>query len=217
MKIFTLPSAVTLGKLFLSPLLLPFFLVYLLPFNSLILNILLAALFVMLSLTDLLEGYFAQRFQFATTQSKQLDPIADKLLSCATLIALLAAHKISFYWVIILVGRELFVLGLRLVANEHKFTIAVSFWAKMKTIVSFVYVAFVIVNPYQAAGLSNSWNVIEMGLLLATLGLSLFSAKLYFDQFDDQTGFSNLGNSSVDPIIEEVMPENQQHDHDDLR
>lgn len=176
------PRMATLGKLLLSPLLLPFFLVYLLPVHSLILNIVLAALFVVLSLTDLVEAYCARRYGNVVVQGKYLDPLADTLLYCSTLIALLAAHKLFFYWVIILVGRELFVLGLRLVAGERNIKVPVSWFMKLKTIVQLVFVTFVILNPYQACGLSHTWNLVEYTLLLVMLGISVLSAKFYFDQ-----------------------------------
>lgn len=190
MKFFTFPSAVTLGKLLLSPLLLPFFLVYLLPFHNFIINIILVLLFVSLRFADLLERYFVRRYQFVSVFGKQFDPVADTLVSFATLVALLAAGKLFFYWVIILVGCDLFIMGLRLIAHNHKVIISDSFFEKIRTLVQPFFLAFVILNPYQSLGLCNSWNVVELLLLFITLGLSIFSAKLCFDQFNKQIGVS---------------------------
>lgn len=201
MKLLSFPTVVTLGKLLLSPLLLPFFLVYLLPVNSLILNCVLAVLFVLLSLTDLMERYWARNFQSLAALGKQLEPIATKLLSCSTFIALLAAHKIYFYWVIILVGRDFFVMGLRLIAYERNITLPVTFVSRIKTIVQYVFLTFVILNPYQAASFCHSWNMIENTLLVVTLALSLFSAQNYFDQFLSRMG--SVTSNVEEPIIEE--------------
>jgi CDP-diacylglycerol--glycerol-3-phosphate 3-phosphatidyltransferase len=218
MKNLTLPAVVTLGRLLISPLLLPFFLVYLLPFDSLVVNSFLAALFVLLSLTDRLEDYFSQRVPYLVALSKQLDPIADKLLSSAALIALLAAHKIFFYWVIILIGRDFFVMGMRLIAHDHNFALPVSVLAKIKSAVQLAFIAYVIFNPYQARGLCCTWNVVQLGLLVATLVMSLFTAKLYFDQFKNRLGdvtpVQAQQNQIDDVVIEEAKPESSDHDND---
>jgi CDP-diacylglycerol---glycerol-3-phosphate 3-phosphatidyltransferase len=176
------PRMATIGKLLLSPLLLPVFLVLLLPVQSLILNIVLALLFIIVSFTDLIEAYAARRYGFVAPQDGYLDPLADTLLFCSTLIALLAAHKIFFYWVIILIGRELFVLGLRLAAHEHKVVVPVPWLAKLKTIVQLVCVTFIIVNPYQSCGFFHQWNMIEFCLLVFTILVSVLSAKHYFNR-----------------------------------
>jgi CDP-diacylglycerol--glycerol-3-phosphate 3-phosphatidyltransferase len=111
-----LPILLTLSRLILSPLLLPVLLVYLLPFNNIFINSFLGFLFFLFSITDFFDGYFARRYKQETQVGKLLDPIADKFLLYSTLIGLLAADKIFFYWVIIIIGREFFVMGLRQIA-----------------------------------------------------------------------------------------------------
>lgn len=211
MKFFTFPSAVTLGKLLLSPLLLPFFLVYLLPFHNFIINIVLVLLFISLRFADVLERYFEGRYQFVSVFGKQLDPIADTLVSFATLVALLAAGKIFFYWVIILVGCDLFVMGLRLVAHDHNVTISGSFVEKIRILVQPLFLAFVILNPYQSLGLCSSWNVVELFLLFTTLGLNVFSAKLFFDQFNKHISVSVPLDFQDHPSATVQEPEDESH------
>lgn len=186
MKIFTLANALTLTRLIFSPLMLPLLLVYLLPYNSLTINIVLAVLFVLLSLTNLLDGYFARRFEQVTKIGKLLDPIADKFLSYSALISLLAAQKIFFYWVIILIGRDFFVMGLRTIARDNGLKVPVSFLGKIKTTALMVFMAFAILNPYQDKGLTHTWNLIESTLLGVVLLLCFLSAKAYYDQFTVQ-------------------------------
>lgn len=170
-----------------SPLVLPLLLVYLLPFNIYWINGVLGFLFIAFSLTDFFDGYLARKLNQETHLGKVLDPIADKFLVYSTLIALLAAHKIYFYWVIILIGREIFLMGVRQVALEHNFSVSVSFLGKIKTAIQMSYLTCAILNPYQAEGYSFSvpgaWNVIEAVLLSVTVFLSVFSAQQYFKIF----------------------------------
>lgn len=179
------PTFLTLTRLIISPLVLPFFFVYVLPYNYVLLNGLLALFFLALSLTDLFDGYLARKFSQETVLGTMLDPIADKFLLYATLVALLAAGKLYFYWVIILIGREFFVMGLRAIALEHSFAIGVSQAGKLKTVIYTAFLTVVIANPYQAQGLSGAplYNGVQTILLVLSLMLSLLSAKYYYDVF----------------------------------
>lgn len=178
------PTFLTLIRLIVSPLVLPVLLVYLLPFNIFWLNSLLAFLFFMMSITDFFDGYFARKYNQETTLGKLLDPLADKFLTYSALIALLAAGKIYFYWVILLIGREFFVMGLRNVALEYKFSIFVSGSAKIKTALLMMCITFIILNPYQSLGFKEMyWNGTELLLIGITLMFSLFSAQNYYSEF----------------------------------
>jgi CDP-diacylglycerol--glycerol-3-phosphate 3-phosphatidyltransferase len=181
----TLPNLLTIIRLITSSLCLPFFLVYFLPWHSLWINSGLAIVFVAVSLTDFFDGYFARRYAQESDLGKLLDPIADKFLLYATLTALLAAHKIFFGWVIILIGREFFLMGLRHVALSSQFVIPVSYLGKGKTLLQMVCLTFIIINPYQALGIKQAfwWNSIELTVLILTNVLSLVSAHHYYMYF----------------------------------
>ncbi len=184
MRALSLPIRLTLIRLIFSPLVLPILFVYLLPYNSLMINGCLAVLFALLSVTDFFDGYLARKYNQESTLGRVLDPLADKFLTYSALIALLAAGKIYFYWVIILIGREFFVMGLRHVALEHDFTVSVSKLSKLKTATQMVCITMIIVNPFQSLGVNALyWNGVEMGLLLITIVLSLISAEQYYDDF----------------------------------
>ena len=180
-----IPLWLTIGRLILSPLLLPLLMVYLLPLNALWINTLLAVLFLLFGLTDFFDGYLARRYQQETGLGKILDPIADKSLVYSSLIALVAINKLYFYWAIILIGREFFVMGMRIVALEHSVSIAVSLLSKVKTAVQMAMIIFIIVNPYQQLGFSGApaWNAIEGILIGVTLLLSLYTASEYYRSF----------------------------------
>jgi len=184
LKRFTIPTWLTLIRLF-SPLILPFFLVYLEPFNVWWLNLLLGLLFILFAVTDFFDGYLARKYGQETAIGKVLDPIADKFLLYATLIALLAVEKIYFFWVIILIGREIFIMGLRYIAAGYHFSVPVTWFAKLKTAVQMVFLFYLIVNPYHQLGLraAPGWNGVELGLLVITIGLSLLTAWQYYNHF----------------------------------
>ncbi len=186
-KAINLPIQLTLIRLIFSPLILPLLLVYSLPYHLIWINGMLGALFALLGLTDFFDGYLARKYNQETVLGRVLDPLADKFLTYSALIALLAAGKIYFYWVIILIGRELFIMGLRHVALEYQFRVPVSKLGKLKTAVQMLCITVIIVNPYQALGVhALYWNGTEMGLLLVTIVLSLISAEQYCDDFMKQ-------------------------------
>jgi len=185
------PTLLTLTRLLISSLVLPIFLVYLLPYNFFWLNLSLAFLFVVIGSTDFFDGYLARKLQQETSLGKMLDPIADKFLLYATLVSLVVVHKIYFYWVIILIGREFFVMGLRLIALENNFSVAVSSFGKLKTSIQLLLLAVLIANPYQSLGVYGApyWNYCELSLLALSIILSLFSADRYYDFFMRQFNY----------------------------
>lgn len=180
-----IPLALTLFRLIVSPLILPLLLVAFLPFDNLFMNSLLAILFLLFGVTDFLDGYLARRFGQETRAGKLLDPIADKFLVYSTLVALLAVHKLFFYWVILFIGRELFVMGLRMIALEHYIQVPVSQTGKLKTMLQIICLGFIIFNPYQLYGFAQApvFNGIETVLLASALFLSITSAYDYTMQF----------------------------------
>ena len=180
----SLPMLLTFIRLIGSPIILPFLLVYLLPYNILWLNCSLAAIFVLFGLTDLFDGYLARKYQLVTATGAMLDHVADKFLLYSTLIALIAAHKLYFLWAIIWIGREFFIMTLRQIALENNFLITVSSYGKLKTVAQMACLAFVIANPYHTHFFSAlCWNGTELLLLLLGTALSIGSAYNYFSLF----------------------------------
>lgn len=184
MQSINIPTFLTLIRLIFSPLFLPLLIVYLLPYNIVWVNGIIAALFVLLSMTDFFDGYLARRYNQVTILGRVLDPLADKFLTYSALIGLLAAGKIYFYWVVALIGREMFVMGIRHVALEHNFSVPVSILGKLKTMLQMITITVIIINPYYYhAGIFNYWNSVELGLLVVTTILSLVSAQHYYNSF----------------------------------
>lgn len=170
-----LPTFLTSIRLILSPTLLPLIFVIFLPLNIFSINILVAIFFIFLSLTDFFDGYLARSYNQITNLGKLLDPIADKFLLYSSLLTLVYINKIYFYWAIIFIGREFFVMGLREIALLNGFKISVSKIAKYKTAAQMSYITIVILNSN-----FNIINVIELLLLSMALFLSIYSAFEYY-------------------------------------
>ena len=185
LKNLNISLCLTISRLLLSFSLIPFLIFYFLPSNIWWMNILVALVFVAICVTDFLDGFLARLNKEETSLGKILDPIADKFLVYSTLVSLLAVDKIYFYWVILLIGRELFVTGLRLIALENKFEINVSYLGKIKTTFQMLMLTFLILNPYQLTSIDKAliWHKIEWILISSTIMLSLLSAALYCHSF----------------------------------
>ncbi len=197
---FTIPNLLTIFRLICSPLFLPFLIVYLLPLNVLWINGAIALLFALLSLTDLFDGILARALKQESVLGQMLDPIADKFLLYATLVSLLAANRIYFYWVVIFIGREFFMMGLRQIALEHNFVVKVSLLGKIKTTLQMITLFIIILNPYQSVlCCSNAvvWNGVELLMLGVTAFISLYSAQQYYQSFVKAFKSKTMGHKSV--------------------
>lgn len=105
-----------------------------------------AAIFVVASLTDLLDGKIARKYNLVTNFGKFMDPLADKLLVCSALICLIQLGQLPAWMVIIIISREFIISGFRLVASDNGVVIAASYWGKFKTTFQMIAVILKIVN-----------------------------------------------------------------------
>ena len=103
-------------------------------------------LFVVASLTDLLDGYLARKYHLVTNFGKFMDPLADKLLVCSALIALVDFDKVAAWIVIIIIAREFIISGFRLIAADNGVVIAASYWGKFKTVSQMIMIILMIMN-----------------------------------------------------------------------
>lgn len=181
-----IPLRLTLIRLIVSPLFLPFGIYYLLPYNNMLINSVLALFFIILSLTDFFDGYLARKHNQETIIGKALDPLADKFLFFSALIAFVALHKLFFFWAILLIGREFFIMGLRILALEQNFDIPVSWAGKIKTFFHSLYIVSAILNyGFWGSSLFLGFSL-ENILLFCSLFFSLYSAYLYYVSFSKQ-------------------------------
>jgi CDP-diacylglycerol--glycerol-3-phosphate 3-phosphatidyltransferase len=134
-----LPNGLTLFRIFLIPLLVA---VLLTKFNVLIA----VAIFLAASLTDLLDGYFARKRGQVTTLGVLLDPVADKLLVSSAFISLVQLQIVPAWMVVIIVGREFAVSGLRSIASAQGFTIDASELGKIKMVTQVAAITLLILG-----------------------------------------------------------------------
>ena len=87
-------------------------------------------IFIVASLTDLLDGKIARKYGLVTNFGKFMDPLADKLLVCAALICLVSCGMLSAWMVIVIISREFIISGFRLVASDNGVVIAANYWGK---------------------------------------------------------------------------------------
>ena len=105
-----------------------------------------AALFIIASLTDMLDGKIARKYNLLTNFGKFMDPLADKLLVCSALICMIELRELPAWMVIIIISREFIISGFRLVASDNGVVIAASYWGKFKTTFQMIGVVLLIFN-----------------------------------------------------------------------
>ena len=104
------------------------------------------AIFILASLTDMLDGKIARKYNLVTNFGKFMDPLADKLLVCAAMICLVEMGKLASWMVIIIISREFIISGFRLIAADNGVVIAASYWGKFKTVFQMVMICLLIAD-----------------------------------------------------------------------
>jgi CDP-diacylglycerol---glycerol-3-phosphate 3-phosphatidyltransferase len=129
-------------------LLIPVFLMFLLGnfFDETVSRYMAVFIFIVASLTDALDGYIARSRNLVTNIGKFMDPLADKLLVCSALIAMVELGDLPSWVVIIIISREFIVTGFRVIAASEDIVIAAGFWGKIKTIVQMVMIVVVLLQ-----------------------------------------------------------------------
>lgn len=137
-----LPNKLTLFRVILIPFFVLFMLVDITAYDKWIA----LSIFIVASLTDLLDGKIARKYNLVTNFGKFMDPLADKLLVCSALICLVALTKIPAWIVIIIIAREFIISGFRLIASDNGVVIAASYWGKFKTTFQMVMICLMIAD-----------------------------------------------------------------------
>lgn len=163
-----LPNKLTV----LRVILVPFFVLFLLgaPTFGSWANVLALIIFIAASLTDMLDGKIARKYNLITNFGKFMDPLADKLLVCSALICFVSLHRIPTWVVIVIIGREFIISGFRLIAAEQGKVIAAGIWGKLKTAFTMVTIVIMIPN-FPGRGM----YVFEQILIYICLALTIIS------------------------------------------
>lgn len=111
-------------------------------------NYIAAGVFIILASTDAVDGYIARKHKMVTKIGIFLDPIADKLLVTAALVALLERGELTGWAAMIIIGREFIVTGLRLVLAGEGVVVAASKWGKIKTVTQMIAIVLSLVKNY---------------------------------------------------------------------
>ncbi|MBE5921493.1 MAG: CDP-diacylglycerol--glycerol-3-phosphate 3-phosphatidyltransferase [Lachnospiraceae bacterium] len=168
-----LPNKLTVLRVALIPF---FVLCMMLPFGDGLNRYLAVVIFIIASLTDLLDGKIARKYNLVTNFGKFMDPLADKLLVCSALICL-SGSQIPAWIVIIIISREFIVSGFRLIASDQGLVLAAGWWGKCKTVCQMIMVILLIVN-FDFSFI----NVVEQILIYLSLALTIISMVDYIWQ-----------------------------------
>ena len=133
-------------------------------------------IFCVASLTDMLDGKIARKYNLVTNFGKFMDPLADKLLVCTALICLTSLNRLNVIVVLVIIAREFIISGFRLVASDNGIVIAASYWGKFKTVSQMALIIVLIMD------LGGVWNVVGtvltwVALLLTVVSLIDYIAK----------------------------------------
>lgn len=126
------------------------------------------------SLTDALDGHIARKYNLITNFGKFMDPLADKLLVCSAMIAMIDLDRIPAWIVIIIIAREFIISGFRLVASDNGVVIAAGWWGKVKTVIQMVMIIVLICDFG-----GKIVGIIETVLIYAALVLTVISLLDY--------------------------------------
>ncbi len=134
MQKLNLPNKLTLIRMFLAPIYLALMLIEF-PCHYIVA----LAVFAVASLTDMLDGKIARKNNLITVFGKLLDPLADKMLTTAALLAFMREGWCSIWIVMIVLTREFAVAGVRLIATAQGIVIPANYWGKAKTVSQMVF------------------------------------------------------------------------------
>ena len=163
-----LPNKLTIFRVILIPFFVFFMLAPYFPDNG---KYIAVAIFIIASLTDILDGKIARKYNLVINFGKFMDPLADKLLVCSAMICLVATGQLASWIVIIIISREFIISGFRLIAADNGIVIAASYWGKFKTVFQMLMI-IVLILDIQNAGFQ------VLGVILTYVALVLTVVSL---------------------------------------
>ena len=171
-----LPNRLTIARVIM----IPFFLVFLMTDFFEAARYVALAIFIIASLTDMLDGKIARKYNLVTNFGKFMDPLADKLLVCSAMIAFTGMGIMPAWIVIIIIAREFIISGFRLIAAEKNVVIAAGMSGKIKTTVQMIMCCLLIARlPF------NFMRYVEQVFIYAALVLTVYSLIVYLVQNKD--------------------------------
>ncbi len=177
-----LPNKLTVARVCMVPL----FMIALL-INTETSRIVATILFALASLTDMLDGQIARKYNLITNFGKLMDPLADKILTAAAMVCLVQLGDLAAWIVVIVLFREYAITGLRSVAASENIVIAAGIWGKVKTVCQMFALMLLMLKP-QIVALCG----VDLGLLLmyVALILTVYSGVDYVVKLNKQITWS---------------------------
>ncbi|MFH1688235.1 MAG: CDP-diacylglycerol--glycerol-3-phosphate 3-phosphatidyltransferase [bacterium] len=133
------PNKLTLLRIIIAPIFMYFFLL-----ENFYMRLVGLVLFVVAALTDFADGYYARKYGVITGFGRFMDPLADKILVSCALVSFIALRYVSPLPVMLIIGREFAITGLRLLAAYRGVVIPPTWWAKVKTFLQLTAVGLII-------------------------------------------------------------------------
>jgi len=178
-KIYNLPNIITMLRIGIIPVLF-----FLMASPGSTWSLVIALLFIIAALTDLLDGYIARKYEIVTTMGKFLDPIADKIIVNTAMILMIPIGRIPAWAVAITIIRDITVDGMRSIASAEGLVIDASSLGKKKTLCQTIAVSALIIH-YPFLGLNA--HAVGMIILYVALFLTVYSGFDYFSKFYQST------------------------------
>ena len=152
-------------------------------------NVAATIIFILAGVSDFLDGYIARKYNMITDLGKILDPIADKILVAAALIALIDLDRLYWWIAVIMLARDFTMEALRNLAASKGIIIAAGIWGKLKTTFQMVAIGMI---SFKNVWLGINWYILGQVLMYVALFLSLYSAYVYFrDYFKNENNNEN--------------------------
>lgn len=177
-----LPNKLTVARVCMVPL----FMIALL-INTDASRIIATVIFALASLTDMLDGQIARKYNLITNFGKLMDPLADKILTAAAMVCLVQLGDLAAWIVVIILFREYAITGLRSVAASENIVVAANIWGKVKTVCQMFALMLLMLKP-QIVALCG----VNIGLLLmyVALALTVYSGLDYVLKLNKQITWS---------------------------
>ena len=169
-----LPNKLTLFRVVLIPFFVAILMTYFMGDKS---RWIALVIFVVASLTDLLDGKIARKYNLVTTFGKFADPLADKLLVVSAMICLVELGDLDAWIAVIIVAREFIISGFRIIAAEKNVVIAASYWGKFKTTFQMIMIIMLLAGIGHPAWHMASTVVTYIALILTVVSLIDYIVK----------------------------------------
>ncbi|MBQ3611179.1 MAG: CDP-diacylglycerol--glycerol-3-phosphate 3-phosphatidyltransferase [Firmicutes bacterium] len=155
-----LPNKLTMGRIFAIPV---FIVVFLMDYR-----IAAAVIFILAAVTDMLDGHIARKHNLVTNFGKLMDPLADKLLVMSALICMVEVGDVAGWMVVVILGREFIITGMRQVAAAQGIVIAAGTTGKIKTITQMIAIPLLILEnwPFTTLGIPVPFDQIFLWIAL---------------------------------------------------